>query len=409
MDLYDLGLAIAGLAALGAAFLPRLLHRRALSFPIIYVVLGMLLFLIPFGFPDPDPTEFRGELERLTELGVIVALMGAGLKVDRPLGWKKWKATWLLLAVTMPLTIAAAALLGWWVVGFPPAVALLFGAVCAPTDPVLASEVQVEEPGQEREDEVRFALTSEAGLNDALAFPFTNAALLMAAAAPGATGWLVEWLTVDVAYRLGIALVVGVACGRLLAWLLFDLPRGRNIERLSEGFVAIAATFLTYGVTELLQAYGFLAVFVAAVSLRNYERSHEYHQTLHDFAEEVERLLTVLILVIFGGAVAVGVLGPLTWEAALVGVAIVLVVRPITGMVALSRMKEPLVERVAISFFGIRGVGSLYYLAYGLNHGEFPGEDLLWALVGFIILLSILLHGITATPAMRHLDTKRVR
>lgn len=406
MDLYDLGLAIAGIAALGAAFLPRLLHKRALSFPIIYVAMGALLFLLPLGFPDPDPETFRGPLERLTELGVIVALMGAGLKIDRPVSLKQWNTTWLLLAITMPLTIAAAALLGYWVLGLPAAVAMLFGAVSAPTDPVLASEVQVEEPGGGEEDEVRFALTSEAGLNDALAFPFTNAALAMAAAA-GSSGWISEWLAIDVLYKIGVALIVGIASGRLLAWLLFDLPRGRNIERLSEGFVAIAATFIAYGLSEVLHGYGFLAVFVAAVSLRNYEREHEYHQTLHDFAEEVERLLTVLLLVLLGAAVAAGMLMPLTWSAALVAVLMVVVVRPVTGMIALWPRHEPLREKLAISFFGIRGIGSLYYLAYGLNRGGFPHEDLLWALVGFVIVLSILIHGITATPAMRHLDTRR--
>lgn len=405
MDLYDLSLALAGVAALGAAFLPRLVHRRALSFPIIYVAMGMVLFLLPLDFPDPDPTRFRGPLERLTELGVIVALMGAGLKIDRPVGWKKWKATWLLLAVTMPLTIAAAALLGYWVVGFPAAVAMLFGAVCAPTDPVLASEVQVDEPGEGEGDEVRFALTSEAGLNDALAFPFTNAALAMAAAA-GSTDWIWEWLALDVVYRLAIALVVGIASGKALAWLLFDVPQGR-IERLSEGFVALAATFISFGVTELVHGYGFLAVFVAAVSLRNYEREHDYHQTLHDFAEEVERLLTVLLLVLFGGAVAAGMLGPLTWKALLVGVLLVFVVRPAAGLIALWNGQASFRERLAISFFGIRGIGSLYYLAHALNQGGFQNEDALWALVGFIILLSVLVHGVTASPAMRHLDVER--
>lgn len=406
MDLYDLGLAIAGIAALGAAFLPRLLHRRSLSFPIIYVAIGIVLFLLPVEFPKPDPIRFRGPLERLTELGVIIALMGAGLKIDRPFGRKTWTVTWRLLAVTMPLTIAAAAFLGWWVIGLGPAAALLLGAVCAPTDPVLASEVQVHAPGRGREDEVRFALTSEAGLNDALAFPFTNAALALAAATAGSTGWIIGWFGVDVIYKLGVGLILGVASGRLLAWLLFHVPEGR-IERLSEGFVALAATFIAFGVTELVHGYGFLAVFVAAVSLRAYEREHEYHQTLHDFAEEVERLLTVFMLVLFGGAIAVGMFEPLTWQAGAIAALLVFVIRPLAGLLALWRRDEPIRERLAIAFFGIRGVGSIYYLAYGLNHGDFPKEGLLWATVGFMILLSIVVHGITATPAMRHLDTQR--
>src|SRR5690606_26473825 len=132
-------------------------------------------------------------------------LTGAGLKIDRRIGLKSWKTTWLLLAVTMPLTIIAVGLLGWWALGFAPATAMLFGAALAPTDPVLASDVQVGAPGSGENDEVRFALTSEAGLNDGLAFPFTNAAIAMAGAA--GLGWVGEWLLVDVVYKIASGVV----------------------------------------------------------------------------------------------------------------------------------------------------------------------------------------------------------
>jgi NhaP-type Na+/H+ or K+/H+ antiporter len=174
VDLLDLTYAVFGVGALLAALLPRLLADRPLSMPMVFLGLGAALFALPLGLPDPDPLAHPGVAERLTEVGVIIALMGAGLKLDRGLGWRAWSSTWRLLAIAMPLTIAGTALLGWWWVGLAPAAAVLLGAALAPTDPVLASDVQVGEPSAEEnaEDEVRFALTSEAGLNDALAFPF---------------------------------------------------------------------------------------------------------------------------------------------------------------------------------------------------------------------------------------------
>src|SRR5688500_15495284 len=137
----------------------------------------MAAFALPLAVPRPDPVEDGESVKRLAELVVIVSLMGSGLRLDRPVGWRSWMLTWRMLAIAMPITIVGAAFLGWWMLGFLPATALLLGAVLAPTDPVLASDVQVGPPGEEEEDEVRFTLTSEAGLNDGLAFPFTNAAI----------------------------------------------------------------------------------------------------------------------------------------------------------------------------------------------------------------------------------------
>ncbi|SNT65624.1 NhaP-type Na+/H+ or K+/H+ antiporter [Asanoa hainanensis] len=406
MSASDAAFAILGVGALLAGVLPRALERRPLSMPIAFLLLGMIVFALPV-LPGPDPIRHPVLATHLTEVGVIVALMGAGLKIDRPLGWRRWSSTWRLLAIAMPVTIAAVALFGWWWAGLVPATALLLGAALAPTDPVLAADVQVGEPTDEEdsEDEVRFALTSEAGLNDGLAFPFVYAAILIAehGVAPG--GWLAEWLSVDVLYKGLVGVAGGLLVGKLLGKLFF---RARSetlrLARHSEGFLALAATFLAYGVVEVAGGYGFLAVFVAARAIRSAERSHEYHQVLHDFAEQVERLLTVLLLLLFGGALVSGLLAPLTWPAAMVALALVFLVRPLVGWLSLRGAPGRPAEHWVIAAFGIRGIGSFYYLAYATSHADFPGEPLLWATAGLAVVVSVVVHGIAATPVMALLD-----
>src|SRR3954453_5151760 len=217
MQLSDVVFALIGVGALLAGILPRLVERRPLSLPIAFLALGVVVSALPVGLPEIDPLTHPTIAEHLTEAGVIVALMGAGLKIDRPVGWRRWASTWRLLVIAMPVTIAAVALLGWWWAGLAPAVALLLGATLAPTDPVLAAEVQVGEPTDEEdsEDEVRFALTSEAGLNDGLAFPFVYAALAMLAAG-GGLGWLAGWAVDDVLLKGVIGVVGGGGGGKLL-------------------------------------------------------------------------------------------------------------------------------------------------------------------------------------------------
>ncbi|WP_067502947.1 sodium:proton antiporter [Actinoplanes sp. TFC3] len=408
MQLSDLLFALFGVGALLAGILPRVLERRPMSMPIVFLALGMVVFALPLDLPDADPFAHPKLTQHLTEVCVIVALMGAGLKIDRPLARGRWTSTWRLLIIAMPVTIAAVALLGWWWAGLVPAAALLLGGALAPTDPVLAADVQVGEPTDEEdsEDEVRFALTSEAGLNDGLAFPFVYAAIALAL---GTFSWA-EWGLKDVGYKILVGVVGGLLVGRFLGQLFF---RARNkklrLAHHSEGFLALAATFLAYGLAEVAGGYGFLAVFIAARGIRSAQRSHEYHQVLHEFAEQIERLLTVLLLLLLGGAIVGGLLKPLTWQAALVGLALVFVVRPLAGFLSLRGAPGHATEHWVIAAFGIRGIGSIYYLSYAMSHASFPAMDVIWATVGFVILVSVVLHGVAVTPVMRLLDRMNER
>jgi NhaP-type Na+/H+ or K+/H+ antiporter len=349
----------------------------------------------------------------------------------------------------MLLTIAGTAVLGWAVAGLAPATALLLGAILAPTDPVLAADVQVGEPSvgdptddsseasaddssddstdestdvaasgasndgnpsdPDAEDDVRFSLTSEAGLNDGLAFPFVYAAIAMVVHR-SAGDWVTTWLLADVLGRVAIGVSVGWAIGKLLGRLSFD-PPGRLValSDAQDGFVALAVTFIAYGVTELAHGYGFLAVFTAAVALRDSERGHSYHRVLHYFAGQVEQLIVVGLLILLGGAAATGLLSALTWSGALIGVALIFVIRPISGHLGLFGSRTTKRERRAISFFGIRGIGSIYYLAFAVGRADFKQSDEVWAIATFTILASVVIHGVTATPVMEYLDRRRER
>jgi sodium/hydrogen antiporter len=432
----DLVYLLVGAALVVAVVVPTTLRRFPVSAPLVLLVLGALIGLLPLSDDVvTSPVAQRSFVEHLTEFTVVVALMGVGLALDRPLElrkprtWRRWGATWRLLGVAMPLTIAGVALLGWGLMGLAPAAALLLGAALAPTDPVLASDVQVTGPTPKEEasetetidehDEVRFALTSEAGLNDGLAFPFVSLAVLLASSGGigGLDDWGLRWLAWDLVGKVLVGVAVGTAVGWLLARVAFRAPTpSLRTAETSEPLLALAAVLLSYGVAEVARGYGFLAVFCCALALRSAERGHTYHVHMHGVVERLERLLTLVVLLLLGVALTNGMLSNLTWQGGLVGVLLVLLVRPLAGVAALtgftdqSRIGDHALdrgERLATAFFGVRGVGSLYYLAHGTGQADFAGAETLWATVGFTITVSVVLHGISATPVMGRMDRLR--
>jgi NhaP-type Na+/H+ or K+/H+ antiporter len=406
IDPYALFLLGLGALILLVSWAPLGLKRLPMSLAILCVGLGVAFFssgLLDF---RPDPRTSDTVTERLVELVVIVSLMGAGLKLDRPLSWRGWSSTWRLLGIAMPLTMIATAVLGVWGLGFSLAMAMLLAASIAPTDPVLASDVQVGPPRSGDDDEVRFGLTSEAGLNDALAFPFVHLAILAAAGGLTELSALGEWFAIDLLWKLFAGAGMGYLIGRGFGFLIFHSDQA-GLSRVGDGLVALAATFITYALTEGVHGYGFLAVFVCGLTIRAWERNHDFHAELHHFADLIERLLMMLVLVLFGGALAQGLLSALSWTDMAIGLTLVLVVRPLAGMLAMIGSPQPWRERALLAFLGIRGVGTVYYIAYGINHGEFGNSERLWGIVGFVIVSSIVIHGISATPLLQRLRRNR--
>jgi NhaP-type Na+/H+ or K+/H+ antiporter len=409
MDTYKFAILVVGLALLGAAWVPHLVKRNPLTLPILYVALGALVYTLPLPLPAADPVRYPEITERLTELAVLVALVGVGLRIDTRFSWRGWSLTWRLLGITMPLTILAGLWLGQAWLGYSVATAMLLGAVLAPTDPVLAGDVQVNPPGEGGEDPVRFALTSEAGLNDGLAFPFVWLAVALALASGDAPMDWGRWLALDGLWRVLGGAVIGAGVGYLLMVLIFRSERKATLSRTGEGLTALAITLIVYGVAELCHAYGFLAVFVAALVIRQKERDHEFHGVLDTFAQQCEKLLMSLMLLLLGGALAGGILSALDWRGIVFALVFVLFVRPVAGWLGLVGAKLAPRDRWAIAFFGVRGIGSLYYLAFAMNHAHFRDARELWAVVVLVVVFSILLHGLTASGAMAWLDRRRGR
>jgi NhaP-type Na+/H+ or K+/H+ antiporter len=406
---YHVGMAAVGATIIVAYWIPRFFSGREPAASALLIIAGMLAFSLIPGMPAaPDPRTAPRLWELTSELAVIVALFGTGLRIDNLTSYKRWRPTVRLLAVVMPLTIVAVALLGWLLAGMTLAGALLLGAVLAPTDPVLAGDVQVGPPTEGGEHPVRFSLTTEAGLNDGLAFPFVYLALIIAAEGFAPGSWGLKWVAMDVVYRIVVGLAAGAGIGWLLGKILFSLPRGNPLADTGSGVLALAGVLLCYGATELIEGYGFIAAFVAGLALRRAEAEHEFHSTLHGFTLAIEHALTAILLILIGGALPL--LWPeLDWQHMSIAVGLLLVIRPGIGWVGLAGCGLLPRERAVVAIFGVRGIGSIYYLGYATSHLELVNEPQLWATIAFTITLSTLVHGLTAGAAVERVTRQERR
>ena len=402
-DPWALGVLFLGVAVFAAVFALSHEHERAFSASLIYLGLGLVaaVAITVLGIGWVDPVKDAPLFEHVTELAVIVALFSAGLKLDRVFTWRSWSSVARLLAITMPLSIAAVVAFGTGVLGLSLGAAIVLGAALAPTDPVLAGDIGVGPPGDEDEHEPNFALTAEAGLNDGLAFPFVFLGVVVAQGELGP-----EWLLADVLYGVGVGAALGLVMGLALAWSIVGLRDRELLTPALDGWLAVAAILVIYGVVETAGAYGFLAVFCGGLAFRRYERGHELNGRVHSGAEIVEKFAELAVIILLGsmltldGLAAPGIAG---WGLALL---LVFVVRPLAANVGLlrSRMERP-GERAYVAWFGVRGVGSLYYVAVVAGLGVLsPAETrtVVWTTIACVIV-SIVLHGITAGPLNRFL------
>jgi NhaP-type Na+/H+ or K+/H+ antiporter len=409
LESYHVAMAAIGGGIILAYWIPRFLSGREPAASALLILFGAFAFSFVPGMPTAfDPREAPKIWEVISELAVIVALFGTGLRIDNLSSYRRWQPTVRLLVVVMPLTILATALLGWALAGMTLAGALLLGAVLAPTDPVLAGDVQVGPPTEGGEHPVRFSLTAEAGLNDGLAFPFVYLGLIVAAEGFSPGSWVLEWLARDVVYRIGVGAASGAVLGWLLGRILFAVPVRNVLADTGSGVLALAGVLLCYGLTELIEGYGFIAAFVAGLALRRAEAGHEFHGKLHGFNEAIEHALTAVLLVLIGGVLPL--LWPeLDWAHVAIGVALVFVIRPLAGWWGLRGTKLLPRERFVVAAYGVRGIGSIYYLGYATGHLEFVNEGQLWATIAFTIALSTVVHGLTAGAAVERVTQEEGR
>jgi len=401
---FNILLAAIGVSVVLSMWLPRFSKNGEPASSCLIIVLGAAVFSLLPGMPATiDPVEVPEFWELTAELAVISALFGAGLRIDTKVSLGGLGPTIRLLLIAMPLTIGALALVGWGIAGLSLGVAILMGAALAPTDPVLAGDLQVGPPQEGREHPVRYTLTTEAGMNDGLAFPFIYLGLLVVLSGFAPQSWGAEWLMRDVLYRISLGFVSGAVIGWALGKLIFHFPSNNPLADKGAGIIGIAVLLLSYGCTQLIGGYGFIAAFISAVFLRRQEAEHAFHRKLHDFSEAVEHALSVFLLFLLGGSLP-QVFSYLTWQLALIAVILVFVIRPIAGWLSLTGRKMDPGPRALISFYGVRGIGSIYYVAFACTHSDNAGAEQLWATTALTILLSTVVHGLSSGFVDRYLS-----
>jgi sodium/hydrogen antiporter len=396
VNIYILELLVIGCLLLMVTLGSGWIKRLPLSYALIYLIVGIILSPYGFNLIQVRPeTEF---LERLTELVVLISLFSCGLKMNRPLNTWAWQSTIRLIGRLMPISIFAVAAIAHWGLQLEWGPAVLLGAILAPTDPVLASEVQLSHP--EDRDELRFGLTSEGGLNDALAFPFVYFGLHWIKD-DNWQNWFVQWVAVDLLWAIVAGLGMGILVPKIIVWLEKRLHSVRPIDSLMQDFVALGIVLLTYSLTELVNGYGFLAVFVAGMVTQRSYHDPEKKLSQLEFTETIEKLLEIGTILLLGSLLRIDPIQKYLIPGVLIAGSLIFIIRPLgIWITTIGEGYYPL-RRWLFGWFGIRGVGSIYYLTYSLGSGlkNEIGEQIAW--ITFItIISSIILHGISSTPLM---------
>jgi NhaP-type Na+/H+ or K+/H+ antiporter len=431
---FTLAYLVVGLLLVAMALAGSVLKRLPLSASMFYLAVGFGLGPFGAGLIGLDPVGDSAVLERVTEVAVIVSLFTAGLKLRLPFQDGRWRLPARLAFGSMALTVGLIAGVGVAWLGLPLGAAVLLGAVLAPTDPVLASDVQVADPWDQ--DRLRFGLTGEAGLNDGTAFPFVMLGLgLLGLHELGEAGW--RWWAIDLVWAVAGGLALGGLLGTLVGRLVLYLRREHHEAVGLDDFLALGLIALAYGLAQLAHAYGFLAVFAAGLALRRVEMratgerppeearlapgAGEAEQlathpekgpaymagAVLGFNERMERIGEVAVVVLLGSMLSPGLLAPpATWFVPL----LLLVIRPVAVAVGLAGSRTSRTQRVLMGWFGIRGVGSLYYLMYAIQHGLPAGlARQLAGLTLAAVAVSIVAHGVSVTPLMEWYRRRRRR
>ena len=347
-------------------------------------------------------------IERLTEAAVLISLFAVGLRLRAPIRDALWRTPLVLATLAMLITIGLVTGLGL-ALGLSLGGAVLLAAVLAPTDPVLASEVQVR--NERDSDRLRFSLTGEGGLNDGAAFPFVMLALgLLGLHELGRGGW--RWWGLDLVWAVAGGVAIGWTLGFIFSRAVVYLRREREQALGMESFLTLGLIALAYGLALAAHTYGFLAVFFAGLAMRQVERTDKRQagapsaqasaymaKAVLDFTLDLEKLAELTVMLLVGSLLTQSAFTPASLA---VAAGLIFVIRPIAVYASTWTLPLSATQRRLAAWFGVRGVGSMYYLAFALAHGvDDEAAAFVTDAVLVTIVLSVLLHGSTATPIMR--------
>ncbi len=410
----------------------QMLQRLPVTPAIVYLAVGLLVGPTVLNLFHFNPLKQSALLEVLTEVVVLISLFSAGVKMPVPFSFARWRTPILLASVSMAVSVGLVAAFAYYLLGLPLGAGVLLGAILAPTDPVLATDVQTRHPGDN--DRLRFTLTCEAGMNDGSAFPFVMLGMgLLGLHELGEFG--LRWVLIDVLWATVAGVAIGVASGVALAHMGRKLRGNPPRHKLMDDFLGLGLIGVVYGLSELVDAWGFLAVFFAAVALRQTELKlastdmnsaalensdrlqtslsepgaetpgpeNERAQTVSEgslvFKEHLERLSELVLVLLVGGTLF---LDSWSWQAVGLALFLFMVARPVSVLVGLLGTRGSWPRRSMVGWFGVRGIGSLYYLMFAIQHGlpEELAMDLI-KLTLIVVTLSILVHGTSVKPLMK--------
>ena len=379
------------------AYIPILAERLKIAYTLPIFLVGVVFYYLGVPIPWQAAMWEHGTVVVVTEVIVIISLMGAGLKIGLRYSFGHWRNPLRLIHTSMPLYMLVIFGIALFILQIDVASSILLAAVCAPTDPVLASDLELDEDELEtnKNTGMRYLLTAEAGINDGLAFPFVFLAILWSKTMGHESVDLIHWLTFHMGYKIIVGVLIGGVLGYLYSLSIKKATHPQMTKVLS-GFVGVALAFLAFALAEMAHGYGFLATFFAGLFAQYHKHTKgtsHVKDEIFVFNKELEKFLIVLWTAVFGGFLVSGILQMATllhWGVALF---LIMVLRPVTGRIGLTGTNFTEKKKWAIGFFGIKGVGSFFYLAYALKNGNFTDEGQLYVMVTLLVALSIVVHG----------------
>ncbi|MDX1470846.1 MAG: cation:proton antiporter [Flavobacteriaceae bacterium] len=397
-----------GAATVLMAYIPIFAEKLKITFTLPVLILGVLLFYIGIPINWPEPLWDNEWVKIITELIVVISLMGAGLKIGFRYSREHWRKPLKLIHTTMPLYILGIFILAYYLLGLDGPVSLLLAAVCAPTDPVMATEMQIEDKGEAKDKNtgLRYLLTAEAGLNDGMAFPFVFLAILWSKASNFSQIDFSEWVFFYLIYKIVIGIIIGSVLGYLYS-LSIDNIDTKKYNKILSGFVAIALAITSFALAEMASGYGFLSAFFTGLfaQYHNHKYNRDHSKTeMVIFTQEMEKVLVVLWTLLFGGFIASGILGYTDIWGIVLALAIILVLRPLAGILGMFKTDYTKKKKWAVAFFGIKGIGSFFYLSFAFTEQSFNSSLELYAIVSWVVLFSIVIHGLTGPRVISYFE-----